>query len=910
MDHMNVTCWKMRYGHGLPSWTCDGRWCGSGKVRRSGCLLGRRALRRVVCRGSLLPAGKKQARVRIPGIVLEMESLDVVAPDAGIEEVVEDGCVTGVIVKETPGAGAGELYAAVVALNESIGSSVLVMVEDRSDVAEAAGAAGVMVSATGLPIVVAKGRLGQGALVGKVATQGEEAIKAAFEGAGLVVMDIGSERDGKDSLESCLVARVTDARNQVSASSIPVMGRLVDGEALERLFSKTADVERTRSILSQMDGIVIDYKEYLKWRNDSEYGGAFGETLQSYLMPRQPEASPVSTEEIAQVSDVLSTSRETLIGRQKEFLGGLIDFLEDSCPLLDEVSLLKDSVKQLDELFLVVIVGEFNSGKSAVVNAMLGGNIVPEGILPTTNEITVIKWADVEHGEEERVEQDDDGLFVRYTAAELLKEINIVDTPGTNVILERQQRLTEEFIPRADLVLFVLSADRPFTDSEVKFLQYVRQWGKKVVFVVNKVDLLSNNDEIQEVVEFVEKNAKRLLGVEGAKAIPVSAKRATQAKIECRYALGDTGAGILTRGEKEYLSTSQQWKSSRFENLESHVRDFLLGGTTENGTSQSLKLKLQTPLFVAEALMDAAKTQLESELAVLKRDEESVNMVGKQLRMFRDEMTKEAKIQKAEIIQQTDRMVDMISGVIDEVMQVSNWKALMPYLDKNASNTTAAAGVLYKQDISKDALKRINDIIDEHREWLRVNCGRVEDNYKQFVTERLAAYKNDGIHEPSSEQSESSSATGERFQAHFDIRDISNIVESEVKVAVTSSVNTAASAAGLGLVLTTVLPSTLEDLLAVGISAAIGYTSLLNIPIRRMEAKKKVTSQLSALIQAIHDNMDAERERAMEQCESSVTHMMEPLDHMIQTEIARLETNLERVEGHYANTLDEIRKEI
>ena len=59
--------------------------------------------------------------------------------------------------------------------------------------------------------------------------------------------------------------------------------------------------------------------------------------------------------------------------------------------------------------------------------------------------------------------------------------------PGTNVILDRQQRLTEEYVPRADLVLFVMSADRPFTESEVNFLKYIRQWGKKVIFLVNKV---------------------------------------------------------------------------------------------------------------------------------------------------------------------------------------------------------------------------------------------------------------------------------------------------------------------------------------------------------------------------------------------------------------------------------------
>jgi hypothetical protein len=46
--------------------------------------------------------------------------------------------------------------------------------------------------------------------------------------------------------------------------------------------------------------------------------------------------------------------------------------------------------------------------------------------------------------------------------------MHVVDTPGTNVILERQQRLTEEYVPRADLVLFVMSADRPFSESEVR----------------------------------------------------------------------------------------------------------------------------------------------------------------------------------------------------------------------------------------------------------------------------------------------------------------------------------------------------------------------------------------------------------------------------------------------------------
>lgn len=55
----------------------------------------------------------------------------------------------------------------------------------------------------------------------------------------------------------------------------------------------------------------------------------------------------------------------------------------------------------------------------------------------------------------------EDGYTVKYLPAELLRDLNIVDTPGTNVILERQQRLTEEYVPRADMVLFTMSAGEP-----------------------------------------------------------------------------------------------------------------------------------------------------------------------------------------------------------------------------------------------------------------------------------------------------------------------------------------------------------------------------------------------------------------------------------------------------------------
>lgn len=65
---------------------------------------------------------------------------------------------------------------------------------------------------------------------------------------------------------------------------------------------------------------------------------------------------------------------------------------QEAAPEMEELGLLTESVKQLDELFLVVVCGEFNSGKSSIINTLLGSRYLAEGILPTTNEISVLKF--------------------------------------------------------------------------------------------------------------------------------------------------------------------------------------------------------------------------------------------------------------------------------------------------------------------------------------------------------------------------------------------------------------------------------------------------------------------------------------------------------------------------------------
>src|SRR5512146_1841333 len=116
----------------------------------------------------------------------------------------------------------------------------------------------------------------------------------------------------------------------------------------------------------------------------------------------------------------------------------------------EALATLQDAILQLDELFLVVVVGEFNAGKSALVNALLGEKVLPEGATPTTSRVTLVKW-----GEQTAEQVVDENFGVYLYPLPLLKELNIVDTPGTNAVIRHHERLTDEFVPRSDLVLFV-----------------------------------------------------------------------------------------------------------------------------------------------------------------------------------------------------------------------------------------------------------------------------------------------------------------------------------------------------------------------------------------------------------------------------------------------------------------------
>lgn len=208
------------------------------------------------------------------------------------------------------------------------------------------------------------------------------------------------------------------------------------------------------------------------------------------------------------------------------------EILEDSNQVI--IRKLTDLLEDIDnDFFTIVILGEFKRGKSTFVNALLGENILPTDVIPTTATINSLMWSEekktyvvktdgkIEVGESSLkflnkyvASEDFDIDEIKYLKvgypAEILKNnIVIVDTPGVSDINEHRAQVTYDFIPRADAVIFLLDATSPLKRTEKEFIdEHLIKLGiDRVIFVANKFDNIDEEDE-EEVIEDIEKRLK------------------------------------------------------------------------------------------------------------------------------------------------------------------------------------------------------------------------------------------------------------------------------------------------------------------------------------------------------------------------------------------------------------------
>jgi len=872
--------------------------------------------------GKAVFAAKSRRQVRIPGFVFAVSPAVVNGEDAdalaALEAAVASGATAVILADDTGDATTRELFNAALALKESLRGRASLLVADRTDIAASAECDGVVLSDDGVPVVVARKSLSSASGVVACGVKDEQAaLIAAKEGADLILAPNGRVAEAVRGKISVPV--FASPRNGWAGVSAPdAIQALVDAGAKGAVLpTPPSSVDVARGIAAALAPIAAAVK---KDSDDSEPGAA-----PSASTTPTPVGTSVGTTTMA--GKIIDPTTQALLERERVLLDDAVAFLAESTPSLEEIGLLVEARKGLEELFLLVIVGEFNAGKSSVINAMLGQKALKEGILPTTNEITVLKF-----GNEPRTEQSKDGFYTQLIPADLLREVNIVDTPGTNVILERQQRLTEEFVPRADLVLFVLSADRPMTESEVKFLSYIRKWGKKVAFVVNKCDRLENQGEVDEVKGFVADNAERLLGVTDPAVLPVSAKAALAAK---------------ERGGSE----------TDFAQLEDYILSFLGAGDKKGKNSgEGLRLKLGTPLQVGTMLFGAAEEILAQERAEAVEELSQAEGVDAAMDKYREAMEADFGAQVQAVRTAVMGAVGRCDDLLDATLRLTNGADLFTtYVLGNGAN--GAIRERYKKEVLGDSEAKLRAAIKEHTGWLArnndnqlrayadavrargfdpsatdLNLFEREERIAEEEAEAIAAVRaevaakqtaaaeaearaaeakaaeakaraaakeaagddgaaaGDGADDSNDENSskEDSSSLADELAgpapaqtsasslitrassdltspatvaAGFDQAGAARLLEEEVKDAVYSTVGAAGASFFFAVFLSGFLDNFAEDVLAFSLTAAVGYVSVLSLPLKRAETKAKARAVAESFLDEVEGAMRAEFER-------------------------------------------------
>ncbi|HTU55946.1 MAG TPA: dynamin family protein, partial [Acetobacteraceae bacterium] len=208
-----------------------------------------------------------------------------------------------------------------------------------------------------------------------------------------------------------------------------------------------------------------------------------------------------------------------------------------------------------EDRFNLVMVGRFSRGKSTLMNAMLGTDRLPTGIVPVTSVITTVSY-----GSEERVvlrylhtrlfldvpiselalhitERGNPGNVRRIRTAEvqlpaelLRRGFYFIDTPGLGSPIVENTRTTEAFLPEADAFVLVTSYEGSLTEEESRILEDIRRSGRRVFVVVNKQDC-ADDAERAEVLAHLGARLAAIPGGLPREVYSLSARHALEARL-------------------------------------------------------------------------------------------------------------------------------------------------------------------------------------------------------------------------------------------------------------------------------------------------------------------------------------------------------------------------------------------
>jgi septin family protein len=551
----------------------------------------------------------------------------------------------------------------------------------------------------------------------------------------------------------------------------------------------------------------------------------------------------------AQHTSVLQSERQIAIALQTILNG--IENVEAYTTTIEQV------LTSLDELFLLVIVGEFSAGKSALINALLRAPILDEGVTPATAKITKMRYG----VQKTRLQLDQETVEQLYPAG-FLRNISIVDTPGINAMLREHERITQDFIPRSDLILFVTSAGRPFTESERQFLESIRAWGKKILIVLNNAHLLRTAEDVVQVIANIDENCQKLLGFK-PEIFPVSVLEAQQS----HAAVGQEAIRL--------------WESSRIGALENYL--FL-----KLDEGQRAQLKLLSPLGVLQRLITEFQAEVDERARLLEQDERTVRAIEENVQQYRKEMEQNFSHRLGEIENIVLDIGQRGDRFFDDTMRLSRALELVRS-DKIRQQ--------FEEIVVGDSAARIDGMVRDLTDWLTEQEQKFRKHTMEYVDPRRkeSSVRDDQLVGSINRQFDYNRNTllravfekASELVKSYDRQEEAAIYSKELQKAVVQALLVgaggitpgtigAATAAAVGL--------TFLDVTGITAGVVVVVLGIFILPARKASAKRKFDEKTQELRQRLHNPMNEQFAKELSGSIQRVHDALAPYTRFVRTE--------------------------
>ena len=529
----------------------------------------------------------------------------------------------------------------------------------------------------------------------------------------------------------------------------------------------------------------------------------------------------------------------------------------------EQITMLKETLQALEDSFLVVVVGEFNAGKSSFINALLNTDKLAEGVTPTTAQINLIRY-----GETETVTPIEQWGQLVQLPMDLLQSVSFVDTPGTNAVIQEHEVLTRWFLPRADMVLFVSSADRPFSESENKFMQSIRDWGKKTVLILNKIDLLETEEDRQKVTDFVRTSAETALKTE-IPVIPVSSRLAKKARSQMSQEL---------------------WKESGFETLEQYMQDKM-------DEKARFTMKMLSALGIASKVETEATSRVQNELQFYNEDRKLTETIRREVDIYHDDMIKEINRSMKEINAIFTEIKNRGYQYFEELFTIKN---LPNILKKDKNRVLFQENVLQNMptEVERKTTELVESLSLQQQRMVQLVRLQIEARNSQFPGSELPKEILDQRSELMTRMQNSIDSILDKIESDIAM----NIGLKHAQAAVTAGLAIEVSAIGIGAALTTIATTVAADLLGIVAAFWVGVAGFLVLPYYKKKAQKEFDEKISDIENKLVTSLQNEFTQEVEDQISRINNATRPFERFVDASIESGQKQLE--------TLDDIRSKI